>query len=271
MAIIQKFKKKLIGHLEKHELYFRFKYSSILFSLLKKKNQNLKRTLEAEFKLYKSVLHEMPSNGLIFDIGANLGYTTKIFDSISGTVIAVEPDSINLNCLRARHGRNQNIKILPKAISDKIGEEKIYLQDYGDSLHTLSSKWKTYLENNKNDRWNDSLNFSKSTCIQTTTLDELIKEYGIPYFIKIDVEGYEEKVLKGLTNPIPLISFEANLPEFLEETIACIEYLNKLDTNATFNYSNFDKLIMPQYVHRDNIIDLISKTSLRCIDVYCKM
>jgi len=41
-----------------------------------------------------------------------------------------------------------------------------------------------------------------------TTLDALIGEHGVPAFIKIDVEGFEEEVLMGLTQPVAALSFE---------------------------------------------------------------
>jgi hypothetical protein len=44
--------------------------------------------------------------------------------------------------------------------------------------------------------------------VPATTLDALIARHGLPRFCKIDVGGYEAEVLRGLSQPIPALSFE---------------------------------------------------------------
>lgn len=62
--------------------------------------------------------------------------------------------------------------------------------------------------------------------VPATTLNELIETHGMPDFCKIDVEGYELNVLKGMTKPIPYLSFEFAY-EFLDQkTKPCLDYLN---------------------------------------------
>ena len=71
--------------------------------------------------------------------------------------------------------------------------------------------------------------------VPVTTLDALIARYGTPSFIKIDVEGYEYQVLRGLTRPVPLLSFEF-APEALDSTVKCLEHLQRLG-RIQLNYS----------------------------------
>jgi hypothetical protein len=69
--------------------------------------------------------------------------------------------------------------------------------------------------------------WDRTARVPMTTLDRLIATHGMPSFIKIDVEGFESEVLKGLTRPVKTLSFEFT-PEFLDAAFACIEHLRRL-------------------------------------------
>jgi len=103
-------------------------------------------------------------------------------------------------------------------------------------FNTLSQKWKGALENGRTKRFSEWRSFPTTTEVETTTLDSLIERYGLPYFIKIDVEGYERHAIGGLSYRIPYISFELNLPEYTEEGIECLRLLSDLGESVEFNY-----------------------------------
>jgi len=60
--------------------------------------------------------------------------------------------------------------------------------------------------------------------VEAITLDEAIEEFGVPRFCKIDVEGYELDVLKGLSSRIEYLSLEFAI-EYLDHTKACLDLL----------------------------------------------
>jgi hypothetical protein len=71
--------------------------------------------------------------------------------------------------------------------------------------------------------------------IKTTTLDSLIAEHGVPAFCKIDVEGFELDVLRGLSRPVPALSIEF-VSENLDAVRKCLDRLESVGFSG-FNYS----------------------------------
>ena len=58
-------------------------------------------------------------------------------------------------------------------------------------------------------------------------VDKLVEDFGIPSFVKIDVEGFEYEVIKGLSKPVEYISLEFT-PEYLESIFKSFRYLETL-------------------------------------------
>ncbi|RQX18892.1 FkbM family methyltransferase, partial [Micromonospora ureilytica] len=69
--------------------------------------------------------------------------------------------------------------------------------------------------------------------VPVVTVDALIETYGVPTFAKIDVEGFEDEVLAGLSRPLPALSFEFT-------TIARAVAYRCLDRLTTLGFDGFD-------------------------------
>jgi Methyltransferase FkbM domain len=63
--------------------------------------------------------------------------------------------------------------------------------------------------------------------VEVSTLDSLIAEYGRPKLIKVDVEGFELEVFKGLSQAVPLIYFEMHGHEY-NETLQILKKLSDI-------------------------------------------
>ena len=105
------------------------------------------------------------------------------------------------------------------------------------------------------------------------TLDQLIALYGVPDFIKIDVEGFESEVIAGLSRPINFISFEFT-PESINSTFKCIRHLESLG-KVIFNYSLDEsmQLELDNYVTASEIKAILNsyrRDNMGFGDVYCQ-
>jgi len=195
---------------------------------------------DREVDFYGRLLNGFRSGDVIFDIGANHGAKSDVFLRLGARVVAVEPDESNQSILRQRFHRyrlvRKAVRIVKKAVSDRSAVETMWIDAPGSAKNTLSRKWVDTLRDDAS-RFGQALEFARQKTVETTTLDQLMAEYGSPYFVKIDVEGFEPQVIRGLKRPVPFLSFEVNLPEFLAEGLECVEQLAKVTGEGRFNYA----------------------------------
>lgn len=189
--------------------------------------KNEKIAIERRKRLFSSLIK---SGELCFDVGANVGNRVEPLLQIGAKVLAVEPQK---SCYKTLHRKFGNrIILIKKGLSDQEGVKKFYISD-ASVLSTYSEEWITM---GKKDRFKEH-KWHKAVETEMTTLDKLIQQYGIPAFIKIDVEGYELEVLKGLSSPIKYISFEYAVPEQLQKAIDCVLRIYFTNKEIECNYS----------------------------------
>lgn len=175
-------------------------------------------------------------NDLCFDVGANVGNRIIPLLELGAKVIAVEPQDYCVKYLNHKFG--DKITIVNKG----LGETESIKDFYISNLSVLSSFSEDWINSVKNSRFK-AYSWNKVVKMEMTTLDNLISKYGKPTFIKIDVEGYETEVLKGLTQPVKMISFEYTVPEQTIKAIQCLELINKFNKQIECNYSVGESMI----------------------------
>jgi FkbM family methyltransferase len=171
----------------------------------------------------------------VFDIGANTGAKTELFLKYNVKVICIEPQEECLVELTNKFYGNGCVTIIPLALSSD-GLPRMFRLANASTLSTFSEDFieRTKSKRFKNYEWNAPIE------IRTSTIDNLIENYGIPNFCKIDVEGSEVEVLKGLSYPIPCISIEYT-PELKENALTCMNILESIG-RYTYKYSEGESL-----------------------------
>jgi FkbM family methyltransferase len=135
---------------------------------------------------------------LCFDVGANIGDYTQTLLSIGARVVCVDPQPLAIRELTARYARNSRVKIEPVGLGARPGEATFYLRDH----HGASGFYPDL----------DSP-YKATTTVPVDTLENLVARHGTPNYVKIDVEGHELEVIRGLKTRIPYLSVEYHLDE----------------------------------------------------------
>lgn len=165
---------------------------------------------------------------LVFDIGANVGDLTQVFIELGANVVCLDPHPYCVAKLKKRFANNKRVTIIAKGVNHRNGELPFYTSSKSPASSTFSNKFKERSRYKKR-------SWEQKIIVHVTTFDSLVEQFGIPQFCKVDVEGYEPKVILGMQVNSPYISFEF-LQEFLDDAKKCAAHLSSLG-KASYNYS----------------------------------
>jgi FkbM family methyltransferase len=205
---------------------------------------------------------------MVFDIGANVGSRVKIFRRLARSVVAIEPQDRCMSLLRWQFSSDRSVRLVKKAVAAEEGSA-IMRVCIVDTMSSLAPDWINAVKTTG--RFAD-LTWERQVSVETTTLDRLIDECGTPSFIKIDVEGYEWEVLRGLSQPVRALSFEYT-PEYKTAGCRCVQHLASL-APMEFNYcpgAGF-QFARAAWLAADEMIAALSSLSsdAACGDVYAR-
>ena len=223
--------------------------------------------IKSYFKRNKShdVLKLLNSGDLFFDIGAHLGEKSKKILDKNLTIVMLEPLPQCVKQLRESFKNIKNVQILEKAVGRTVGNMKLEVNSKIPTISTMAKHWKNGRFSNQ--EWDQKIS------VEVTTLDRLIKIYGLPNYIKIDVEGFELDVILGLSQKAGIISFEFT-SEFLDQSVKCLNHLEKIGYNK-FNFSiGESRKFYTEWSNTENLISKLKNESknnkLLWGDIYCK-
>lgn len=153
---------------------------------------------------------------VVFDVGANIGDHTRAYLDMGKKVIAFEPHPLSVQCLW--HNCIEAI-IFEGALSDQAGELSFMgLDNVGASRIRPDGEMK----------------------IRAARLDDLA--LPAPQFVKIDVEGHEPKVLKGMMETLrqhrPLVFIEVNAGALADNGFSA-EDIRKVFDDLGYLHSRF--------------------------------
>jgi FkbM family methyltransferase len=161
---------------------------------------------------------------LCFDLGAHVGSRLRAWLPLGARIVAVEPQPQCMALLRRWFGDHPAITLVAHAVGAAPGIAELFVSPRNPTVTSLLPAWIAAV---RQDPSFERVRWDYTVTVPVTTLDTLIAEHGLPAFCKIDVEGYELEVLKGLTRPIRALSFEY-LRADLDAARACVAALAAL-------------------------------------------
>lgn len=165
-------------HSDNGRIYFceRTRYHRYLYS------EGPNRTHDVMLAKYFIERPEVFRDGVVIDVGANVGEFVGAVAPYARRVIAFEPDPAVQEALELNASQFSNVEVLPVALSNANGHLDFYLstQNADSSFVRPQSSW--------------------TTCrVDTLTLDQALLRLGIKEIclLKLEAEGWEPEVLKG--------------------------------------------------------------------------
>ena len=199
--------------------------------------------------------HFLRPGDVVFDVGANVGFYTLLFSRCvedAGTVYAFEPTGQTFGCLvRNMPKSEQNIRLNRMALSQENGPRKLFHAEHGNlCLNSFGAPLRV---------GSSSAEEPTSEWVWVTKLDDYLRDYGVPSvdLIKIDVEGWEEDVVRGamrtLLSMAPVLTLEYNSITANNANRSCVALSELIETLGydLFRYHPATRDLEPVETGRD--------------------
>jgi FkbM family methyltransferase len=231
------------------------KLANRAYGLLRPQQVHLSEDLK---QLYSTL---MPKGALAFDIGANVGTYAEALESLGAHIVAVDA---NADCLRhielMYSGRN--IQVVHAAVGSRTGLVTFNMSDQSDGISAIPSDW---LESLNKHYGRSQQVWNRSVTVPMITVDCLVRRFGAPYYIKIDIEGYDGFALEGISTQPPLLSFEFHRV-CLHSALDCLDK-KVISPESRFNiHLSGPTFLLPAWVNKDEMKKTL--VDLRDLETY---
>ena len=212
-------------------------------------------------QIYKKILKD---NILVIDVGANKGQTIERFRKLflNKNIHSFEPIKHEYLNLKQKYSNKNNIVLNNFAMGELPGEKEFNINHYTGSSSFLNIKESNWL-NFKSKKFNiEPKNFLKNKeKIKIETLDNYCQKNNIKNIdiVKIDTQGYEDKVLEGCQQMIEgknikFIELEIILSDLYENTLSIKDIEDKLKNNYRLFANDYYGNLYSNMVYQLNLI-----------------
>lgn len=126
---------------------------------------------------------------IIYDLGAHRGEDTEYYLKLKYKVVSVEADPTLFSYLKKKFFLEKDLILLNNIISNENNKSLFY-------RHKKKPDWNTATK--KIAKMIGFKYFKKPILINSISLKTLAQKYGQPYYIKVDIEGNELKVVNQI-------------------------------------------------------------------------
>jgi FkbM family methyltransferase len=214
----------------------------------------------AEDHVIAFIQNNLGSGETFFDVGAWIGVYSLLASRLvgrTGRVYAFEPDDMARQVLASNLRLNdaRNVEVVPKALSDHVGEAPFGSNWHIGPLSLPCSRTGQILDESAT-----GTKLQGAMKVPTTTLDDFSETIGrVPDMVKIDVEGHEVEVVRGamltLSNPKTTIILELHCETLSRKGYSPSTFLEQLEGIRPVKVlTAHGRLSSPHRVHLSDVV-----------------
>jgi FkbM family methyltransferase len=191
----------------------------------------------------------------VFDIGMHTGQDTVHYLESGFKVVAVEANPLLVDDARVKFAKEisaGNLIVLNVGVSNRRGIMPFY-------INKRLSEWSSF-DPDLGMRRGSDYEIMNIECVTTT---DLLRDYGVPYYLKVDIEGYDFHVINDLPSDGPrpaYVSCEASeislLDTLHEKGYRWFKLISQANNFNPLNIEQESKAYFPKFLHIRNGIQL---------------